>query len=647
MENIYKDLLELLKKYDGLFAENGSLHKNKVQELSLKNDRKLIELLLNSPACKKHFFFQTGKVTIFDKDKFIGLIYNKKFLSDSYTRFSEKIGLASEKEFIVRRQEVVLNWPYKDCILEGGMTKEDKGRDEIFWNEVIAPEHITRLKSPKAFMNGKKIDAKGSKQLKNFTRSPDGVIKDNLIIKGNNLLALHSLEEQFSGKVKLIYLDPPYNTGKDGFKYNDRFNHSTWLTFMKNRLQVARKLLRNDGVIFIQCDDNERSYLNILMDEVFGRTNFICNISIKTASVNGFKIYGNKPVRVKETIFMYCKRITEYKYIRAYTRQAGRWDDHYSKFFDKDNDRVLSLKDVLKKEGIMNSTDRLGELDIDDKKFKNFYIRNKDRIFQTGAHKNEKYRELSLRKKGKVVVDEKSNHYYNGRMVSFLSASIHTVAGEECLGLALTDFWSDIDFNNVQNEGGIGFTQGRKPEALIKRMIETSTEPGEIVLDFFLGSGTTAAVAHKMGRQYIGIEQMDYVEDVACERLKKVVQGEKGGISKLVKNRGGGGGYFVYMELAEWNQKWVKEIKEAKSTKQLQGLWGKIKEHAFLSYRIDVKKVDASTKEFKSLPFDDQKKFLLDCLDANHLYINFSEIEDEEHGMEKSDKELSRSFYVQ
>ena len=184
----------------------GDCIKNKLQELSLKNDKKLIELLLNDSKCKKHFFFQVGNATIFDKDKFVGLIYNKKFLPDSYTKFSEKIGLASKEEFIIRKEVVVLNWPFKDCMLEGGMTKEDRGRDEIFWNETIAPEHITRLKSPKAFMNGKRIDAKGTKRVKGLTRGQDGLIKDNLVIKGNNLLALHSLKEQLLAKLNLSTL---------------------------------------------------------------------------------------------------------------------------------------------------------------------------------------------------------------------------------------------------------------------------------------------------------------------------------------------------------------------------------------------------------------------------------------------------------
>ena len=144
-------------------------------------------------------------------------------------------------------------------------------RKEIFFNQVLAQDEIDRLFDPKALTNWKRFTKDGGQKVTELKRDEDGTLKENLIIKGNNLLALHSLKHQFAGKVKLIYIDPPYNTGNDGFKYNDKFNHSTWLTFMKNRLEVARQLLRDDGVIFVQCDDNEQAYLKVLMDEVFGR----------------------------------------------------------------------------------------------------------------------------------------------------------------------------------------------------------------------------------------------------------------------------------------------------------------------------------------------------------------------------------------
>ena len=176
-------------------------------------------------------------------------------MPDSYTAFKNKIGLTADKRYLAKSKEVVLSWPYKDCVLEGGQEKEDEKRKEIFHNEVLAPDEIDRLLEPKVFTNFKRINAKGEHEVSEIKPT------DNLIIKGNNLLVLHSLKKRFAGKVKLIYIDPPYNTGNDEFKYNDSFNHSTWLTFMKNRLEIAKELLREDGVIFVQCDDNEQAYL--------------------------------------------------------------------------------------------------------------------------------------------------------------------------------------------------------------------------------------------------------------------------------------------------------------------------------------------------------------------------------------------------
>jgi adenine-specific DNA-methyltransferase len=170
-----------------------------------------------------------------------------------------------------------VSFPFKDCVLEGGQSKDDEKCKEIFFNEVLAKDEINRLLDKKVITNARKYTQDGASDEVDFKRDENGLIKDNLIIKGNNLLALHTLKSNFAGKVKLIYIDPPYNTGNDSFNYNDNFNHSTWLTFMKNRLEVARDLLSEDGVIFVQCDDNEQAYLKVLMDEIFGQVNFAAN----------------------------------------------------------------------------------------------------------------------------------------------------------------------------------------------------------------------------------------------------------------------------------------------------------------------------------------------------------------------------------
>lgn len=268
-----KELEELLSQHENFFVE-GVLNKNKLAELARRYDPELLNVLMCDEKVASHFFstVQTG-IQIFKKDVFLQFLNNKEFLPDSFTAYKTKIGLATDNgKYLSENKNVVLNFPYKDCILEGGQTKDDVKRQEIFFNETLAPTEINRLLDDKVLTNFKRYDIEGKHEVEELSD------RDNLIIKGNNLIALHSLKKRFAGKVKLIYIDPPYNTGSDSFKYNDKYKHSTWLTFMKNRLTVARDLLQYEGVIFVQCDDNEQAYLKVLMDEIFGQDNFISTI---------------------------------------------------------------------------------------------------------------------------------------------------------------------------------------------------------------------------------------------------------------------------------------------------------------------------------------------------------------------------------
>ena len=543
MKNIFEQLTDLLKKDERLVSQDGILLKNQTQELARKNDPVLIKLLLSDKAIKQHFFFEVEKTLIFDKEKFVRFISNKQFLPDSYTSFKNKTGLTAGDEYLSESKEVVLAWPYKNCVLEGGMTKEDQKRDEIFYNETLAPDDINRLLDAKVFTNFKRINKKGEHKLDSFRRDEKGTIKDNLIIKGNNLLALASLKKEFAGKVKLIYIDPPYNTGNDGFNYNDNFNQSTWLVFMKTRLEMSWDLLKSDGSIYVQIDTKESHYLKVLMDEIFGKNNFRSQIIWDTSIpyVAGNKWLSKNWIYSQSTIFYYAKQ-------------------KINVFFNK-----LTFE-VKQPSG-----------DISNKPYKDVWTDIKNFSGFLGA------RDLK------------------------------------------------IDFNT------------RKPEHLIKRILLASSNPNDIVLDYHIGSGTTCAVAHKMGRQYIGVEQMEYVDGIVISRLKDVIMGEKEGISKEENWKGGGD--FVYMELAKWNEEWIEKIRKAKTGKELAKLWGAMKETAFLSYKVDPKTVDASTKDFAGLSTANQKKFLIECLDKNQLYVNLSEIEDKEYEVSKEDKALNKNFY--
>ena len=283
MQNLLSTLKDHFKD-DPRCTVDGNLNKSKIEEMALRLDSSFIGRLLENESLKNNFFVQSGEVQIFDKVKFQRFINNKSFLPDSYTAFKNKISLSTnDREYLSENKEVVLSWPHKDCVLEGDQSKEDIKRDEVFFNESLAPDEIDHLFQPKVLKNFKKYEKTGE------SSEPYVTQEDNLIIKGNNLLALHTLLPIYREKVKLIYIDPPYNTGNDSFGYNDKFKHSTWLTFMKNRLEAAKELLRPDGLIFVHCDDNEHAYLKVLMDEVFDN-NFINSIAVKVSPPNGVKI---------------------------------------------------------------------------------------------------------------------------------------------------------------------------------------------------------------------------------------------------------------------------------------------------------------------------------------------------------------------
>src|SRR5690554_1409792 len=209
--------------------------------------------------------------------------------------------------------------------------------------------------------------------------------------------------------------------------------------------------------------------------------------------------------------------------------------------------------------------------------------------------------------------------------------------------MLLCDFWDDIDFQNTQNEGGISFTNGKKPEELIYRIINLVTQENDIVLDYHLGSGTTASTAHKMNRQYIGIEQMDYIETVAVERLKKVINGEQGGISKSVNWQGGGS--FVYLELKKYNQTFIEQIEGAKDTNELLQIWEQMKAKSFLNYNVDIKKQEEHIEEFKALRIEEQKQHLCELLNKNQLYVNLDSLDDKVFKCTEEEKCLNRDFY--
>jgi len=637
VKNIFEQLTDLLRKDERLVSQDGVLLKNQTQELARKNDLELIKLLLSDKTIKQHFFFEVEKTLIFDKEKFVRFVSNKQFLPDSYTAFKNKIGLTAGDEYVSENKEVVLAWPYKDCILEGGMTKEDQKRDEIFYNETLAPDDINRLLDAKVFTNFKRIDKDGEHPLSSplikgdkggFRRDEKGTIKDNLIIKGNNLLALASLKKEFAGKVKLIYIDPPYNTGNDGFKYNDSFNHSSWLVFMKNRLEIAKSLLREDGSIWINIDDDESHYLKVLSDSIFGRENFVANVIWEKSDSPRMDV---KLFSIRhDNILVYSKNIALLSFNLEIDQEIPK---HYNK--KDEHGKIYYLKPLRVMGGNISKSLFFPMIAPDGTK-----VLPVEKNGQEGCWRwsKEKVKEENNRIEW-VKGRENWTPYFRIYADDRKAMPLETIWSHEDVGSNRT---SKNELKKIIEEN---IFDTPKPEKLLQKIIISGSKTEDIVLDFFAGSGTTLAVAHKIGRQYIGIEQMDYIHELPESRLKKVIAGEQGGISKAVNWKGGGD--FVYMELAKWNEEWIEKIKKAKTGKELAKLWDEMKETAFLSYKIEPKTIDANVKTFSDLSIADQKKFLIECLDKNQLYVNLSEIEDKEYNVNNEDKELNRNFYGQ
>ena len=382
-------------------------------------------------------------------------------------------------------------------------------------------------------------------------------IFDNMLIHGDNLLALKALEQDYAGRVKCIYIDPPYNTGNAFEHYDDGLEHSIWLSLMRERLELLKNLLSDDGSIWISIDDTECHYLKVILDETFGRSNFISSVTVKSSTPSGPKTKNKIKTIIKQKDYLLVYRKSENFRINPQYVRKDKWDTHFNYFVDKESEIVLPLIDVLKSKKILREEDTLRDFDINKKEHRRFYLTYSDFICQTQSYRNEDYKAIS-RKNGEVVTffnkgtsDELM--FYNGRQLTPLTQSLQEVlfcdVYQKDFSVLLCDFWSDIDFQNTQNEGGVSFPASKKPEALVQRILRMSTNPGDLVLDSFLGSGTTAAVAHKMGRRWIGIELGEHCDTHCVPRLKKVIDGEDaGGITKSANWRGGGG--FRYYNLA-------------------------------------------------------------------------------------------------
>ena len=645
---LYKILEEQLKKDNNLIDDKNKLKKWVVIDRARNYDPNLIKLLLESKELKDRFFVEVEKTLIFKQEEFISFFEMKNYFNSSYTKFKNLVGLSLDNKYIKHLNSVSLVWPYKDCILEGSQTKEEQKREEIFFNEILAQDEITQLFEPKVLTNANIYNKNGKQQFKKFTRDkelnkkralPEDTITDNLIIKGNNLLALHSIKNNFSNRVKLIYIDPPYNTKNDTFNYNDNFKHSTWLTFMKNRLEISKQLLHKDGAIFVQCDDNEQAYLKVLMDEVFGAENYKETIVVKTSTPSGVNAInvkrGERLFKVKEYLLFYSKNPT-YRFKPLYVKSKFNKNYRYELFIKDGKYKIRDLKKEFKT----------------DKELEEYALKHPQNIYsleKNNKKAGEKIKKVLQESKNIDEVIEYINSknekvlIYKGGVLTPLNDRVVKEGNKYFFGTLISDLWDDEIFQTNKSEGGVNLPGGKKPEKLIKRVIELTTNENDIILDYHLGSGTTAAVAHKMNRQYIGIEQLDYGQNDSIVRLQNVINGDSTGISKTVNWKGGGA--FVYIELKKYNQIFIEKIQNAKDTNELLSIWEQMKNRSFINYNIDIKKQEEHIQEFKTFTLQQQKEHLFDILDKNQLYVNISSLYDKD--FECSDDEIlvTKDFY--
>lgn len=633
---LYETLEQQLKKEPNFVTDNGELKKWVVLNKAQNFDEELIGLLLDNADLKEKFFVNVKGTLVFNQNLFVQFLEQKNYLNDSYTQYKNKVGLTIEGKYLKQRNEVALVWPFKDCILEGGQSREEDKREEIFFNEILAQDEITQLLEPKVLTNAKRIDKDGEKPLDQFNRNENGTITDNLIIKGNNLLALHTLKEEFAGKVKLIYIDPPYNTGGlgDTFTYNNNFKRSTWLTFMYNRLIVAKDLLRKDGVLIVAIDENEQPHLGVMLKEFFKDyevhcitivhnprgvqgTNFSYTHEYAFFVVpKGKKLIGNRIIDESEI---------DFSNLRNWGGESLRSDAKncfYPIIVDPNTSEIIEFGEVCeddfhpsKREIIKDGKVYIYPIDND----------NIERKWRYARQSVEEIKDLlrARKKSGQWDVEIGKNF-----------GQYKTV-------------WVDPKYD--ANEYGTKIVSRLVPEnkfSFPKSLYNVKdcvyavvgNDKDAIILDYHAGSGTTAHAVLELNkedggnRKFIMCEQMNYVETVTSKRVQRVIEQN-------------GSDEFIYLELKKYNQIFIEQIEEAKDTDSLLQIWEQMKAKSFLNYNVDIKKQDEHLEEFKTLSFAEQKQHLCELLDKNQLYVNISSLNDTDFACTEEEKQVTKDFY--
>lgn len=386
---------------------------------------------------------------------------------------------------------------------------------------------------------------------------------ENMLIHGDNLLALKSLETKFTGRVKCIYIDPPFNTGQAFENYNDNLEMSIWLNLMRSRLQIMHTLLKDDGTLFVHIDDQNLPYITILLDEIFGKHNRLYLITFKQGAATGHKAINPGCVTTTNFVLIYSKKKEFWNPHRVYTKR-GR-DDRYTKFITNINDNyskwnIISLIEAFAQANELDIVTARKRVKDNPILLEQFVINNAFSVIRTARpdikNVGKEIQDMVMVSKDKpseiLYLHREGNpdmYFINGERILFYKDKLKNIDGELVSAEPLTTLWDDILSNNLHKEGNVTFPKGKKPEYLIKRVLEIATDEDDLVLDSFLGSGTTIAVAHKMKRRWIGIEMGEQAYTHCKPRLDAVVDGsDKSGVTKAVNWHEGGG--YRFFELA-------------------------------------------------------------------------------------------------
>lgn len=637
-------LIDLLKTNHNLIDDEGELLIAAVTDRAWKIDPDLIRLILSDTEIKDKFFDEIDGHWVFNINTFLEYISQKNFLNNSYTRFRNRIGLTIDGKYLNERGEVALVWPYKDTVLEGGQTKEEEGRNEVFFNELLAQDEINCLFNPKALTNFIRYTANGKELIINIKRDRKGLIQENLIINANNLISLYCLKTQFYGQVKLIYIDPPFNTSgaANTFSYNNNFNHSSWLTFMKNRLEIAKELLVQDGLVIIAIDHAELFYLGVLADEIFLRENRIGVVAVETnprgrsdskffaTSSEYFLVYAKdeKVAAIKSlpltkeqaAAFNHQDEISNYRLLPF--RRSG------SNSTPKERPNLFYPIYYHEANGYIGLEFLEGSIKIEPLDSK-----NEKRVWRQGKESF-----LKAVKIGDLVIKHRGTTFS-----VYLKDRIK-------LGRKPKTIWVNPSYDAsshgtimLQNLFGKKVFSYPKSIHLLKDILKMTTGKDDVILDFFAGSGTTAHAVLELNnedggtRRFILCEQMDYSETVTVERVRKV-------INEFKIND------FIYFELVRYNEAYIQRIQKATNSNDLVKIWQEMAKSSFLNWYINPEMPDAAINDFEAIGkeengLDKQKKLLAELLDKNQMYVNLSEIDDAQFNVSDEDKELNKAFY--